>query len=54
VDFDIDEEYVFYANQAAAAGISLDEVLDFYYNEMSNQYWAEASADASTIYYGDY
>lgn len=50
MDFGVDEEYVFYANQAAAAGISLDEVLDFYYNEMSNQYWA----DASTIYYGDY
>ncbi len=48
MDFEVDEEYVFYANQAAAAGITLDEVLDFYYNEMSNQ----ACADA--IYYGDY
>jgi hypothetical protein len=53
MDFNIYEEYVFYANQADAAGITLDEVLDFYYNEMTSQYWAEASADEDAIYYGE-
>ena len=53
MDFNIYEEYVFYANQADAAEISLDEVLDFYYNEMKTQTWAAASADEDAIYYGE-